>query len=319
LDCCLLQQDKKIFDYQITNDEKGLKEQHKKLKKLGYPISETLVCAEKTGMYSYKLLKWMLEKKYNIWVENALAIKKSLGITRGKNDKVDAHRIALYAMRYQDKYKPSELTSDEIQTLQIFASSRKRIIETIKMHKTPLKGSKSILSKQEYKILQNACSSILKAAEKSLKEIDNNIRAYIAKNDKLNKQYVCITSVQGVGPVIACALIVATNGFKQITTAKKMACYAGVAPFNYQSGTSIRGRNRVSYIANKSLKALLHMAAISVIRLDGDLGNYFRRKVAEGKHTMLVLNAVRNKILQRIYACVRENRNYEKNYTKKLA
>ena len=98
-----------------------------------------------------------------------------------------------------------------------------------------------------------------------------------------------------------------------------MACYSGVAPFKYQSGTSIKGRAKVSHLANKSIKALLHMAAISVIRLDGDLAGYYHRKVAESKHKMLVLNAVRNKILKRVYSCIRENRNYEKIKPQKVA
>jgi transposase len=116
LDCCLYKQGKKVFDYKITNDKQGLQQLPKKLKSYVTSLDKTLVCAEKTGIYTYDLLKWMGKKDYNIWLENALAIKKSLGIVRGKNDKIDAQRIALYAMRYQDKYLPSAPLSEDMQT-----------------------------------------------------------------------------------------------------------------------------------------------------------------------------------------------------------
>jgi transposase len=63
-----------------------------------------------------------------------------------------------------------------------------------------------------------------------------------------------ITSVTGVGTVTATQIIITTNEFKNITSAKKFACYSGIAPFEHQSGTSIRGKTRVSHLVNKTLK-----------------------------------------------------------------
>ena len=97
-----------------------------------------------------------------------------------------------------------------------------------------------------------------------------------------------------------------------------MACYAGIAPFEHTSGTSIKGRTRVSHLANKSLKTLLHMGALSAIKNSEEIGAYYRRKVEEGKPKMVVINAVRNKLVLRIWACIREDRMYEKTYTKNL-
>jgi len=98
-----------------------------------------------------------------------------------------------------------------------------------------------------------------------------------------------------------------------------MACYAGVAPFEHRSGTSVRSRTRVSHLANKPLKSLLHMAALSAMQYNKDLQAYYERKVAEGKSKMLVINAVRNKLITRIFACIRDNRKYQENYTRKVA
>jgi len=97
-----------------------------------------------------------------------------------------------------------------------------------------------------------------------------------------------------------------TGAFEKITQARKLACYVGVAPFAKQSGISIFGRNRVSQFADKELKRLLHLGAMSAIRLDNVFRKYYLRKVEEGKNKMSVLNAVRNKMIHTIYALIRK-------------
>ncbi|WP_460952446.1 transposase [Spirosoma daeguense] len=104
-----------------------------------------------------------------------------------------------------------------------------------------------------------------------------------------------------------------------ITDPKQMACHAGVAPFEYRSGTSVRGKTRVSHQARKRLKALFHLGAMSCIRKEGELRTYYQRKVAEGKNKMLVLNAIRNKLIHRVYAVVRRKEKYNKTYVSTLA
>ncbi|SKC10937.1 Transposase IS116/IS110/IS902 family protein, partial [Soonwooa buanensis] len=89
--------------------------------------------------------------------------------------------------------------------------------------------------------------------------------------------------------------------------------YAGVAPFEYSSGSSIYRKPRVSTMADKELKKVLHLAALSSIRLKNDLAIYFQRKVAEGKNKMSILNAIRNKIIHRIYALIKNESVYNFN------
>ena len=71
-------------------------------------------------------------------------------------------------------------------------------------------------------------------------------------------------------------------------------------------------------MANKNIKTLLHMGALAAIKKPGDIQDYYLRKVAEGKNKMSVLNAVRNKLVLRIFACVNQNRAYENNYCYKV-
>jgi transposase len=82
-----------------------------------------------------------------------------------------------------------------------------------------------------------------------------------------------------------------------------LACYAGVVPFLNESGTVVK-RARISKMASLKLKSLLHLAAMSAIRMTSELKDYYIRKVSEGKNKMTVLNAVRNKIVHRIWAVI---------------
>lgn len=81
-----------------------------------------------------------------------------------------------------------------------------------------------------------------------------------------------------------------------------------------------KGKARVSHMANKKVKTLLHLSAISAIRHDQGLKSYYERMVnQEKKNKMSVINAVRNKLVLRVFACVKQNRAYENNYQKAVA
>ncbi len=122
-----------------------------------------------------------------------------------------------------------------------------------------------------------------------------------------------------LGKVTAAQLLVTTNEFKDISDPKKYACYAGVAPYSHESGL-FKGKARVSHLANKKVKTLLHLAALTAVRFSKDLKAFYERKVnGEKKNKMSVLNAVRNKLIHRVFACVNQNRKYEENYQRSLA
>jgi transposase len=106
------------------------------------------------------------------------------------------------------------------------------------------------------------------------------------------------------------SIIVVTNNFLWFNNAKTLASYAGVAPFPYTSGTSIKGKTKVSPLANKKLKSLLSSCAFSAIRNDPEMKKYFNRRTESGKHKMNTINAVRNKLLARVFAVVKRRTPY---------
>ena len=177
---------------------------------------------------------------------------------------------------------------------------------------------RAFLDKSVQKEIKNCCESSLKALEKDLKKVERKLDEVIRSDEELDRLFNLVTSVEGIGPVTAREIIMTTNEFKTFTNPKKYACYAGVVPFPYRSGSSIRGRNKVSHVANKSVKTLLHMSALSSIRNCQEMKKYYERKTQEGKHVMSVINAVRNKLVLRVFAVVKKNQKYEKNYMPEL-
>lgn len=316
LDFAVYKQNAFVLHKEIKNDAKSIDNFFKELKKLpDFELSNTIVCMEHTGIYNNPLLVYLDNKKGNICLETALQIKNSQGSVRGKNDKIDSIRIAEYAYTFREKLKLWQPKREVIQRLATLTGHRDRIISVKNSIDVPLKESARFVLKSIQKESINLFSKTLKAIEDDLKKIEKAIQEVIKSDEELSRLFGLITSVQGIGPVTAIGVIITTNEFKDITEAKKYACYAGVAPFVRESGI-FRGKGRVSKLANMNMKALFHMAALTAVRVNEDLKKYYERKTQEEKkNKMLVLNAVRNKLIHRIFACVNKNRKYNKTYS----
>lgn len=307
------------FHIQVANDQKGIRAFMVKCKQARIILSKSLLCMEHTGIYNNTALDFFNTKGVAIWVEHGRQIKQSMGMVRGKNDKVDALRISQYAARFQDKIQLWKPERDILINIKHLSALRRRLIISKNQLKTPMKESEKWLPKTLVREMTKINEKPIKALQQQIKLVDKKLRAIIASDPHLNRLFNIVTSVTGVGPILAYELIITTKEFEAIKDPKKYASYAGVAPFDNLSGTSLKGNRRVSQMANKSVKQLLHMAAMSVVSKEGEMTDFYRRKVEEGKNKMATLNAIRNKIIHRVFACVRKNEEYEKNFKYQLA
>lgn len=308
LDVAILTAEGVLEKAQLDNNGKKIKAF---FKRVGVD-SETLVCMEHTGIYNQLILTFLDEVKANVWVVNAIHLKRSMGLVRGKSDIIDAERIARFAFIHQSEAVLWEPKREVIQELKNLATLRARLIKAQKILTTPLAETRKFCKKQ-YATLYKASKSSIRALMNDVKEVDKQIRLLIKSDEQLNRQFELITSVPSIGSVIGVSVLIGTNEFKDIIDPRKFACHCGLAPFEHTSGTSIRGKTRVSHMANKELKTLFHMASLNAVKNTGVMKEYFDRKVAEGKNKMLVLNAIRNKLVHRIFACVRDQKKYIEN------
>ncbi|GAB4028867.1 IS110 family RNA-guided transposase [Spirosoma koreense] len=278
-----------------------------------------VVCMEHTGLYNAHALEVLFQAQLPIWLEASLHIKQAGGLQRGKSDSIDAQRIAEYAYRFQDRIRLWQPARPVMKKLAEFTRLRQRLQGMISQLKVPLAEQKRFGDKALTTQLGQHCSNSLKALLSDLKGVEKGIKQLIADDPTLKSLFELITSIPGVGQVVATELILASDEFKAIDDPKKLACHAGVAPFKHSSGSSVRGKTRVNHQARKSLKTVLHLAAMSALQVKGELQDYYQRKVKEGKNKMLVINALRNKLIHRVYAVVKRGKKYDKNYTPILA
>ena len=313
-------QDQHIFKQGvIDNTPEGVLALLKIVKELvGKYLGSALFCMEHTGIYNQHLLDLCSKKGLNMVLESPIRIQRSMGIIRGKNDQVDALRIARYVAKNHSELACWKAPRPVIAMLKTLMGIRSRLIASTKlsnMAKNEAKGFDKKAASEMAKLTKNSDAAL----KKDLAKVEAKIKKVVDADERLKELFGLITSVDGIGAITAVNMITATNEFKNFKDPSKFVCYVGVAPFEYRSGSSVRGRTRVSHQANKKMKTLLHMAALSVIVGNGEMKKYYLRKVAEGMNKMKAINAIRRKLIDRIFACVRDSRIYEKNYERKLA
>ena len=280
---------------------------------------ETLFCMEYTGIYNAGLVNFLVEQKAQLWVEMPLRIKRSAGFERGSDDKTSAIKIAGYAYRHQDQMQLWRPVDSSIEKIKNLIAQRDRVVSAITQLTVPLKELSECGCNKQAKELEKLQRSLVKQLQKTKEAIEGLIVKTVQQDAEITKKTQQVQSVKGIGQVTAVALLVYTRGFTTFANAKELACYCGVVPFVKRSGTSVRSKPSVSPQANKKLKKLLHLCALSAIKSDTEMHAYFERKVAEGKNKMSVINAVRNKLIHRVFAVVRDDRFYEENYVRKCA
>lgn len=313
--CAFLDANRAVINHQVFNQTRpGLKDLHSWLKsQIGNStVSEVFVVVENTGLYGEAVASFLFEKGYSVCLENALLIKRSIRDKRAKNDKLDARNIALYAIEHAYELELWEEPRKVIQQLKYLLAQRAARIEHLK----GLKVTKN--ERNAFKWAVNTSKEYnagIKGLEKDIERIDKDIQELIRSDASLHRMVALIMSIPAVGIITATHFVCYTNEFKRVKSGKNLASYCGVVPFEQSSGSSVRKKPRVSHQANKILKKLLHMCALTAIKIKGEYIVYYQRKVEEGKNKMMILNAIRNKIVLRIAAVIRTGTAYQINYT----
>jgi len=296
----------------FENSQKGIKSMVKFLEKEHkINLDETIFCMEFTGIYCRPLTSYFVKQNCKVWMEMPVNIIRSLGLQRGKNDRVDAHRIALYAYKNRDDIKLWKPQRDLVLKLRDLLAVRERLITARNSLKTPIKELIAVGDTKAAEVVSKSCQKTLSSIEKEIGQIDKNLDDLIKNDPQLKELFQLAKSVPGIGKLTALFMICFTDEFSMYNNPKQLACYCGVAPFEHSSGSSIRGKTRVSHMANKVLKHMLHLGAMSAIQWDPELRDYYKRKTAQGKNKMLVINSVRNKIIHRLCAVIKRGYEYQ--------
>jgi transposase len=301
LDYCILQGVDRSIESRgvIRNDKKSIL---KWIKKLG--DNHCTVSMEHTGNYGALLASLLTQEGICFYMVNPLDVKMSMGVQRGKTDAVDAYRIAMFTISNAHRLKPYRLPTEKLRKLKVLVTSRERYLKISVQLKNSLRADLILAKTLNMKDLVKEGKKHINNINKTINTLEKQMLEIIRSSQELKESYDKIKRVIGVGPITATKCIIETDNFLSFTNARQFSCYCGLAPFPYQSGSSVKGRTRTHHLRNKALKSILFNAAGSAIQHDPQLKRYYARKVNEGKHKLTVLNAVANKLVLRIFAVV---------------
>jgi transposase len=275
---------------------------------------QSVVVIENTGIYHRLTWSFCSRKHLPIHIGNAAHIKWSFGIARGKNDKIDSARLCNHAFRESDTLTATSPLGPVLLHLKDFIPARTKLLKQMMSLRVSIKELGNVNEKPHQKLIEKSLRSAIDGIAKSIRNIETETKKIIEENKAFKSNYRLLISIPGIGHVTAVYPIGCTANFAGNRSGKQLACYAGVAPFEHSSGISIKGKTRVDRMANRELKRLLHLCALSAIQYNPEVKNYYSRKKEEGKHSMSILNAVRNKIVLRVAAVVKNQMPYKNNF-----
>lgn len=317
LDVAICHQDSpdQFAHQQFTNATSGFKQLLTWLKKQKVDINKSFFCMEHTGHYTLALCCFLQEQELLYTLVSPLHLKRSLGITRGKNDRIDAQRISQYACLHHRTLTPMKLPSACLLKLKNLMAFRDRLTKTKVSLKQTLQDLKDTSALVDNRFIIKQSEKQLKLIEQQITHTDKQMEATLQEDEEVQEHFRLITSVVGIGMITAAAFLIYTQGFTAFDNGRQFACYVGrhpggVAPFDHSSGSSIRGSTKVSPLANRKMKALLSNCATAAIQHDPELKAYYQRKLKEGKAKLAVLNAVKAKMINRVFATVNRGTEY---------
>ena len=193
---------------------------------------------EFTGLYNHHLLEVLHEQKAMVWLIPGLQISEGStnGLKRGKSDKQDAVRIAMYVTKNLEQVRLWRKPRKVIQQLQTLLMLRGKLQKTKHQYETTLKEYKSFSEASVCRIVKATTAAMLKITNQQLADVEKEMKSLIQGDERLQQLNEYITSVEAVGLVTSANVLVTTNEFVNISEAKQYACYAGVAPFRDESG-----------------------------------------------------------------------------------
>jgi len=293
----------------VENSMKGFSRIIRWLKQQRIMITDAMVIMEHTGLYSWHLEAFLFQNGIRYCKVSSLEIKRSGGLVRGKTDKIDAVRIAAYGAEKREKLRPETPSSAALQRLKMLQCSRDQLVKQRAGLKNIVEEFRNIGLDNKDIILESQLK-VLQVLNEEIKKLEEEMECVIQQDKLMAKNYQLLLSIKGVGKVLAMATLVKTGNFTRFSNGRKFACYCGTAPFEHSSGTSIKGKPRVSHLADKDMKTLLYLAAMTAVQYNKELKAFYQRRVAQGKTKMSTLNIVKTKIIDRMFAVIHRQEVY---------
>lgn len=273
-----------------------------------------LVVMEATGYYHYCLAQYLYGQGHCVSVVNPLSVKRfiQMKLSKVKTDKSDARAICEYAQKNEVPLYMAK-DKDQAECLQLL-----RLMDTYLKQGTALKnklhGEKilGLPSKTVYRSLSRS----LKSLQKEISLLEARLLSLVKEHQQ--EQLTLLKSIPGMGSKTAMTLLVLTDGFTKFENAGQLSCYAGITPTIRESGSSVRGRSRISKVGNRKLRNLLFLCSFSACKHNKACREIYERITAKGKSKKLALIAVSNKLLKQSFAIAKSGLPYDEEHVSRL-
>lgn len=287
----------------VSNTPEGYREAIVWLRKQGIKTKDMVIAMEHTGVYSTAFAEWLHSKNIVFTMLHPLAVKHSFSNGRNKTDKVDAQFIADYVYTQREKLAPSHPESSDLKKLRELMNERRMAAKTRVMY---LNLSKTIKNSSSATRIKMAIQNL----EHQISQIEKDMLKLLDSEDSLKRNFSLLVSIKGIGLINAVATLIYTGNFTRFQTARQYAKFCKVSPLEYQSGTSVRAGTHVPDMGHEELKVLLTDAARTSITHDLQMRAYYERKRAEGKSHGCVMNAVKFKLIERMFSVIKRQTPY---------
>ena len=308
LDCAWPREEGKLKTKVFSNTIAGWQELIEwSLKNTGLEIEQLHFVMEATGIYHEQLAASLYDAGAKVSVVNPAQVKRyaqGVGV-RTKNDKKDSVVLARYGLKESPKlWQPEAL---EIRTLKALIARLDGIEKDLQREKN--RQEKALISKAPEAVI-SSLSQMIGLLEAEQQRLDGLLDDHINKHEKLKENKALLESIPGVGKVIATRMLMII-GSRQFESASQCSAYLGLVPVQHESGSSIRGRSRLSKAGNPVIRAKLYMAAVVATRYNPDIKAQYVRLTSKGKSKMSALGAAMRKLVQICFGVLKHQQSYQ--------
>jgi transposase len=305
---CLIQLTGKLKHKVFTNNAAGFTQLSEWLSKQG--VQRVHACMEATGTYGEALALCLHEAGHTVSVVNPAAIKAFAGsrLSRTKTDKVDAELIARFCLAQA----PAAWTPlpAEVRELQALVRRLESLIEMRVAEENRLSSGITVDS------VRQSIEELLNHLNEQIKRTEELIRQHIKGNPTLKRHSELLDSIPGIAETTAALLLSEITDITQYRSARQVAAYAGLVPRERQSGSSVRGRTRLSKIGNARLRKALYFPALTALRCSPFFQQWAEGLRARGKSKMSVICAVMRKLLHVAYGVLKTGQPFDPEWSK---
>ncbi|MCA1850380.1 MAG: IS110 family transposase [Acidobacteria bacterium] len=305
---CLIKKEGKLKHKLFANNAAGFEQLREWLSRQG--VGRVHACLEATGTYSEPLALYLIEGGHHVSLVNPAAVKAFAAsrLSRTKTDRVDAELIARFTVAQAPPAWVPPAT--EVRQLQALMRRLESLVEMRVMEENRLTSGITV------EVVRQSVEEHLSYLDTEIKRTEELIRTHINNHPTLKQQSQLLDSIPGIGETTAALLLSEITDIKQYRSARQVAAYAGLVPRERQSGTSVRGRTRLSKIGNARLRRALYFPAITAIRCSPFFQGWVEGLRSRGKSKMSVICAVMRKLLHLAYGVLKTGRAFDPEWKK---